>query len=254
MLRFLHWRDLLLELVLRDLKIRYQRSALGIGWSLMKPLSQLIVFAFVFNSVVPLNIPNYTSFVFVGVLAWSWLGSSLTSAAVAITGNAEMVRRPGFPLHLLPLLTVVANGVHFVLALPILLVFASVETGFPGISLLALPLVILLQLLLTLGVSYFIAAAHVYFRDTQHVVGIVVMLGFYVTPVFYRPITAGQDFAWLTHGNPVAWLLEAYRAIFLYHQWPAPSLYAWLLGISLPLLILGAMLFNHVSRRFAEEL
>ncbi len=253
-LRYLHWRDLLLELVARDLKLRYQRSVIGLGWSLMKPLSQLIVFSIVFNTILPLNIPHYTTFVFAGVLIWSWFSGSVGAATVAITSSKELVRRPGFPVGLLPMLTVIGQGVHFVLALPLLVVCAMLDAGFPGLPLLALPVMVLLQMLLTLGVCYMLAAAHVYFRDTEHLVAIVLMLGFYITPVFYRPIGKDHDFSFLTEYNPVAWLLHGYRAILVDGQWPALGTMAAILAFSLPLLVLGVIWFQRVSARFEEEL
>lgn len=249
-----HWRDLLFELVSRDLKIRYQRSAIGLGWSLMKPLSQLLIFATIFTSVLPLNIPNYTTFVFAGVLSWAWFGASLTSAAVSVTGNREMVRRPGFPVHLLPVLTILSNGVHFLLALPLLVASSWIETGAPGLSMLALPAVILAQFLLTLAFANLIAAIHVYFRDVEHLVGIAIMLGFYLTPVFYRPLDSSHHFAFLTTWNPMAWVLEGYRAIFLHHAWPDPWIFVKLLALSIPLLVFGAWFFSRVSARFVDEL
>ncbi|MFC3441141.1 ABC transporter permease [Sphingobium rhizovicinum] len=251
---FLHWRDLLIELVSRDLKIRYQRSAIGLGWSLMKPLSQLLIFATVFTSVIPLEIPNYTTFVFAGVLSWAWFSSSLTSSALSVTGNREMVRRPGFPVHLLPMLTIISNGVHFMLALPLLLICSWIQVGPPGISMLALPAVILVQFLLTLAFATLIAAIHVYFRDIEHLVGIAVMLGFYITPVFYRPLQADHDFAFLTLWNPMAWVLEGYRAIFLDHVWPDPLNYLRILALAVPVLLFAAWFFNRVSARFVDEL
>lgn len=250
----LHWRDLLIELVSRDLKIRYQRSAIGLGWSLMKPLSQLLIFATIFTSVIPLEIPNYTTFVFAGVLSWAWFSSSLTSSAVSVTGNREMVRRPGFPVHLLPMLTIVSNGVHFLLALPLLLICSWIQVGPPGVSMLALPVVILSQFLLTLAFATLIAAIHVYFRDIEHLVGIAVMLGFYITPVFYRPLQADHDFAFLTLWNPMAWVLEAYRAIFLDHNWPDPLIYVRILVLAIPVLFFAGWFFKRVSARFVDEL
>ncbi len=252
--RFLYWRDLLRELVARDLKMRYQRSVLGLGWSLLKPLSQLLVFSFVFNKVLPLNIPHYTTFVFAGVLAWSWLASALMSGVLSITGNPELVRRPGFPTYLLPVLAVLSNCMHFLLALPVLLVFAVIDAGMLGLSMLALPAVMVVQLLFTLALSYVLAACHVYFRDTQHFVGIAIMLGFYVTPVFYAPIKSHEAYGFLTQFNPMALILTGYRDILIDHRWPEAEPLLVLCLILVPVMALALMLFNRVSTRFAEEL
>ena len=107
--RLIYVRDLLRELVLRDLKLRYKRSALGIGWSLLNPLAQVLVFTFLFRVVVPLGIPDYHLFVFTGVLAWSWFQQSVVAATGAITDNRELIRQPGFPAAVLPAVTVAAD-------------------------------------------------------------------------------------------------------------------------------------------------
>lgn len=252
--RYQHWRDLLIELVSRDLKVRYQRSLIGIGWSLMKPLSQLAVFSLVFGLLLPLNITHYTTFVFAGVLIWSWFAAAVGAGTVSISSSKELVRRPGFPVALLPLLSVVSQGVHFVLAVPLLVICATIDAGFPGAPLLAMPVMILLQLLLTLGVAYLLAASHVYFRDTEHLVSIVLAMAFYITPVFYRPINRAHDFAFLNHGNPMAWVLEGYRAILVYGQWPSPFTMGKILAFGSVMLAAGLYCFARVSARFDEEL
>jgi len=101
--------DLLRALVVRDMKLRYKRSILGVAWSLLNPLIQMLVFVLLFRRVLQLDIPNYPSFVFTGVLAWSWFQSALSLAAGAITGNRELIRRPGFPAAILPVVTMTAK-------------------------------------------------------------------------------------------------------------------------------------------------
>ena len=97
-----HGFDLLYELVARDLKLRYKRSVLGVAWSLLNPLMQLLVFAFVFGTVLPLGIPDYVIFLFTGILAWNWFHSSLLTATSTIVDNRDLVKRPGFPAAILP--------------------------------------------------------------------------------------------------------------------------------------------------------
>src|SRR3990172_511666 len=110
--------DLLIILIGRDMKLRYRRSVLGLAWTLLNPLAQLLVLNFVFSRILPLNIPNYPSFLFVGLLAWSWFQSSLINGTGAIVDNRDLIKRPGFPEAILPLVTVSANFIHFLLALP----------------------------------------------------------------------------------------------------------------------------------------
>lgn len=253
-LRYQYWRDLLIELVMRDLKVRYQRSLIGIGWSLMKPLMQLAVFSLVFGLILPLQIEHYTTFVFAGVLIWSWFSGAIGSATVSISNSRELVRRPGFPVLLLPLLAVVGQGVHFILAMPLLIICATIDVGPPGAPFLALPAMILLQMLFTLGPAYLLAASHTYFRDTEHLVALVLSIAFYITPVFYRPVQREHDFAFLTLWNPMAWVLEGYRAVLVHGTWPAPAVIGKILILGAVMLAIGLFAFTRVSAHFAEEL
>src|SRR5215468_1809870 len=95
-------RDLLRELVVRDMKLRYKRSVLGLGWSLLNPLAQLLVYKFIFEQVLPVNVPNFTSYLFSGVLVWNWFHMSLVLATSSIVDNRDLIKRPGFPIAILP--------------------------------------------------------------------------------------------------------------------------------------------------------
>src|SRR6266545_5983227 len=116
-------RDLLRVLVARDFKLRYKKSILGIAWSLLVPLAQLAVMYVVFNQILRLNIPHYTSFLLSGILPWIWFQTSLVTSSMTIVENRELVKQVGFPVGVLPTVTVLSQMVHFLLALPILGVF-----------------------------------------------------------------------------------------------------------------------------------
>ncbi|MEO8285656.1 MAG: ABC transporter permease [Chloroflexota bacterium] len=247
--------DLLRELVARDLKIRYKRSALGLAWSLLNPLAQLLVFGFLFGMVLPLNIPNFPLFLFSGVLVWNWFSTSLLSAATAITDNRELIKRPGFHAAILPVVTVTSNLIHFVLALPILLAFALISGVGLSPVLVLLPLVMALQFILTLGLSYFVATFQVTFRDTQYLLGVILMLGFYLTPVFYAVASVPAHLQWLYRLNPVAQLLVAYRSILIYGKMPDWLSLLALYVMACLVLIGGYAIFSsRAGSRFVEEL
>jgi lipopolysaccharide transport system permease protein len=246
--------DLLTVLVDRDLKLRYKRSYLGLAWSLLNPLAQFLILNFVFSAVLPLNIPDYPAFLFTGVLAWTWFSNSLLLATSAIVDNRELIRRPGFPPAILPLIAVVSNLIHFVLALPILAIFlvASGAGLTPGV--LWLPVVIGVQFLVSLSLAYFLAAIQVTFRDTQYLLGIALLLGFYLTPVFYDAAAAPSRFQLAYRLNPMVHVLDAYRAALLGGgavPWAA-------LGVitlaAAGLLLAGYRIFMRASYHFAEEL
>jgi lipopolysaccharide transport system permease protein len=252
--RVIYAWDLLWVLVMRDLKLRYRRSVLGILWSLATPLAQMLVFTFLFHRVVPLGIPNYPVFVFSGLLAWTWFQTSTTMAAVSITGNRELIGQPGFPSSILPAVTVATNLTHFLLELPVLLAFLLLSGERPTGALFALPLVIAVQYLFSLAIAYPIAAVNVAFRDTQHIASLILLLLFYLTPVFYDARSVPAAYRPIFELNPMVQIIGAYRSIFLHGE--APDL-TWLLTFGVAagvLLILGYIVFRRASVRFVEEL
>lgn len=252
--RLVYARDLLRELVVRDMKLRYKRSVLGVFWTLVNPLAQLLVFDFVFRVVFQVQIPNYTSFLFVGIVAWSWFNGALLQATNAILENRDLIRQPGFPAAMLPNVTVVSHLIHFLLTLPVLAVLLMV-TGVPFTpAALFAPVIILLQYLFTLGLAYLVASLHVTFRDTQYLLGIFLMLGFYMTPILYDVSTLPQGYQPYYRFNLFADIIDAYRAILLRGELPAAGPLLVVAAVSVLQLWAFRALFQHSSTRFAEEL
>ncbi|MBV9087583.1 MAG: ABC transporter permease [Acidobacteriaceae bacterium] len=252
--RLTHAFDLLRELVSRDLKLRYKRSVLGIGWSLFNPLLQLVVLVFVFQYLLMVSMPDFTSFLFSGIVVWGWFTASLYAATGAIVDNPTLIRQPGFPTALLPVVTVMSNMVNFAFAMVAVLISLWVTQHPLNGSLIALPLVILVQFLFTLSLSYFLAMLHVPFRDTQYLLGILLMLGFYIVPIFYDSAAIPAQYQRIYHLNPLVGILEAYRTILLHGQVPELKPLITALGLSCVLLVVGCTWFVRVSYSFIEEL
>lgn len=252
--RLLYLRDLLITLVGRDMKLRYKRSILGIAWSLLTPLAQLAVFYVTFDVLLPLNVPNYLSFLFTGVLVWNWFQASLYQATSTIVENRELIKRPGFPVAVLPVVTVASYLIHFLLALPILFVF--LVWGGVGLTsaIFALPVVIAIQFILTLSLTYFTATFYVTFRDTQHLLGVLLNLLFFLTPVFYKSSDLPAQYQALYRLNPMVHLMEAYRAIFLSGRLPEGMSLLLLSLPALAILYLGYHVFKRASDHFVDEL
>jgi lipopolysaccharide transport system permease protein len=252
--RLTYVRDLIREMVVRDIKLRYKRSVLGIAWSLLNPLAQLLVFTFIFRQALSLDVPNYPLFVFTGALTWGWFQAGLVLAAGAITDNRELIKRPGFPTAILPVVTVTSQLIHFLLALPVLLLFVVLGGGRLTAAVSMLPVIIALQFLLTLSLGYLVATFQVTFRDTQHLLGVFLMLLFYLTPIFYDADIIPVAYRSLYNLNPMVHLLAAYRAIFVKGDLPhLPTLLA--LGVFCGgLLWFGHKVFTRASYHFVEEL
>jgi lipopolysaccharide transport system permease protein len=250
----LHLRDLIYQLVGRELKVHYKRSILGIAWTLLNPLLQLLVFATVFRSVLQLHIPHYASSVFCGLMVWTWFQAALTDATGVINANATLIRQPGFPSIILPVVTILVHMVHFLLALPVLLLFLLIDGVIIQTDIWQLPMLMLLQLGFTAGLSYILAATSVTFYDTKYTVGVLLQLLFYATPIFYDVSRIPDQYRFWYWFNPMSHLVCAYRAVLIEDVHPN-----WLplLGIgvgAIVLFLLGRSYFLTQSDRFVENI
>lgn len=252
--RWVHRRDLIRELVIRDIKLRYRGSVLGMAWTLLNPVTELLVLLFIFGNVIPVNIPNFAPFLFTGLLVYGWFQTALLNATGAFVGNRELVKRPNGSYSLLPIVIVCSNLVHFVLSLPVLLVLLLVS-GIPikG-TVIALPLLVSIQFIVILSLAYPLATVYVWFRDTQYFLRVALQLIFYLTPVFYEATMIPQRFQTLYHLNPMVTLVDGYRAVLLRGEWPAVGPLLRLSAEGSIVLAIGLLVFRHVSTHFADEL
>ncbi|MGB3519487.1 MAG: ABC transporter permease [Elainellaceae cyanobacterium] len=246
--------DLLRSLVDRDMKLMYKRSALGIAWTLISPLLQLLVFIFVFQVIIKMDIPQYSSYVFTGLLVWNWFQNSLFQATGIIISSRPLIRQPGFPNAILPIVVVTTGLIHFILALPVLVVFLLID----GVQLtpvvLALPLLQIIQFALTVTFSYFLASLNVTFRDTQHTLGVLLQFLFYLTPIFYE-LGSIPDRYWFIYGlNPMVHIVTCYRQILIWGTQPDWLALAIISGVVAVMMPIGYKLFQHQSLRFVEEI
>jgi lipopolysaccharide transport system permease protein len=252
--RMIYQRDLLRELVLREMRMQYKHSFMGFAWSLLNPLMYLLVFYFIFRVVLTLDLPRFSSYVFIGLLVWEWLQGGLMQAANAITGNRELVRRPGFNLAILPMVTNITRMLDFIFSLPILLIILLIEHAHFGPRLLLLPLLMALQFFLILGFSYLVASTNVLFRDTQHLLGVLLRLFFFLTPIFYETNMLPERYGNLYRINPMVNIVDTYRAILMGDRpLNLPGL-IWPAIMALLSCVIGYALFRRVNYRFVEEL
>ena len=246
--------DLVLTLVRRQLVLRYRRSVLGIAWSQVGPLALLGVLTAVFSIVVPLQIPHYALYVIVGLLPWTWFASGISAATDSVVDARDLVRLPGFPTALLPAVAVTTHLVHFLLALPALIVVLTIVLHQFPLTLAALPLVLVVQFLVTVAPAYLLAAWNVRHRDVSHLVAVALLPLFYASPVFYGVDQVPSRYHWIYDVNPLAQLLVAYRDVLLFGRWPAWRGLAILAAAALVIARLSRRLFERVSPSLAELL
>jgi ABC-type polysaccharide/polyol phosphate export permease len=258
------YRDMLRNLVIRDLKVRYRNSVLGVLWSLGNPLLMMAVFTFVFTVMTSYSrAANFPVFVLCGILPWNFYSASVIGAIRSVVDNSQLVNKIYFPRENLPISVVLANLINFLLSL--LVLFALIllfQIPFTRWMLL-LPAVIAVQVIFTVGVGLILATANVFYRDTQIIMEVVMLAWFFMTPIFYPVEILPRNYEfwgmtfdvwrWVNILNPMASIIATYRVI-LYNGSP-PELYFFLrtLLTSVGILGVGGLIFYKYSRRFAEE-
>ena len=253
------YRGLIQSLVARELKARYRGSVLGFFWSFFNPLLLLLVYTFVFKYVmVPpqLNeISNYSLFMFCGLLPWTWFSTSLVESSNVLISGGNLIKKVMFPAEILPMVTVLANLVHFLFGLPILVAFLIYFDAPLQISeLVWFPVVVAVQLLLSLALALILSALTVHFRDIKDILSNLMTLWFFATPIIYYWKTAPPRLKPLLDLNPFTHLAISYQEI-LYFEGDFGHL-KWLLalGVGSALLFLFAyFLFDRLRDSFAEE-
>jgi lipopolysaccharide transport system permease protein len=241
--------DLIYTLVERELRIRYKGSILGLLWAILSPLGTVLILYILFSRILPLNIPHYAAFIYSGLLPWTWFQASMYTSAAALNDNRDLVRKPFFPRLILPGVVMVTNFILYLLALPVLIILITVEGLSLTPALLYLPIVWFLLGIIILGFTMIISALGVLIRDIQHLLGVVMLLWFYMTPIFYE---VPDQSTWL-YLNPMAVLVAAHRDILMYGQTPH-LLYLGILALLGGLLFLaGVILFRSLEDVFVEE-
>lgn len=245
--------DAVRTLVGRELRIRYKGSLLGLLWAILSPLGTVAVLYVLFSLVLSLDIPNYAAFIYSGLLPWTWFQASVQTGASTLLDNRDLVRKPFFSRPLLPAVVTSTNFILYLLALPVLLVLLLVE-GVPlrG-TILLLPLIWALQGILTLAFTVLVAALGVLVRDIQHLLGVGLMLWFYLTPVFYDLDRIAPEHARWLMLNPMAVIVQAHRTVTLDGQLPDFVALGAVGAIALILLVASLVIFHTLEDAFVEE-
>ncbi len=246
--------DLISHLARRSFVLRYEGSALGVLWSLLLPLFQLLVLVFLFGKVVPLNIEGYPAFVFSALLPWNWFSGCLGSASYLFISNRDLVRQPDFEPANLIFVEALSHLFVYLASLPILVavLLASGRTATESIVL--LPLLMLIEFVLIAGLGFIFATLNVFYRDVAHLVGVALTLLFYLTPVFYQSEAVGGSYRFLYTINPMAVLVKSYRAIFFYGTFPEWDSLALAAIVSSAILALGFLVYKRRSNEMIDIL
>ena len=267
--RLPRYRGLIQSLVARELKARYRGSALGAFWSFGNPLLMLLIYSIVFNYFQPprTDIQPYALFLCCGLLPWTWFSASLNESANSLVAGGNLIKKVLFPPEVLPIVSVLANMVQFLIGLPILVGFLIYYAYFdpsaaltPRVALhfseiVWLPVVVLVQLVLTMALAFVLSALTVHFRDIRDILSNILTLWFFATPIIYSwRVAESSNFKWLLDLNPFTHLAVSYQEI-LFHPENAFGHRAWLLALaaaSMALFLAGYWMFDRLRDSFAE--
>lgn len=248
------YRELLKTNVKKEIRGKYKKSVLGILWSYLNPLLQLLVYAIVFPLILKMTQEHYVIFVCSGLIPWTFFTTVVTQSTGIIVANSNIVKKVYFPREILPISVTTSAAVNFLISTIIILAFVM----FSGLGItkyvIFYPVVLLVQYVLCLGISFIVSSITVYLRDLEHLIGIAIMLMFYLTPIVYSSKTLPPQYAFFMKLNPMAHIVEGYRSIFYYQQLPDFKNLIILFVLSVVLSIIGYLIFKKLEKRFAEEI
>lgn len=247
------YRELLKSNVKKEIRGKYKGSFLGVIWSFVNPLLTVLVYAIIFPYILRQDQDNYLIFLIVAIIPWNFFVTVLNQGTTTILANANIIKKVYFPREILPLSIVLSGLVNFLISCIIILFF--VLFGGLGISpvIFYLPIIILIQFALSLGIVFMISAINVYIRDVEYIVNFVLTLAFYATPILYDASFMPAKIQGLLNLNPMKHLIDAYRSIFYYKQTPNFAALSILALFSFGILIFGYAIFKKLERGFAEE-
>lgn len=249
-----HFRDLVVVLTQKDLKVRYKSSTLGYLWSIAHPLALAFVFVIAFKMVMRIQMENYALFLIMGLFPWQWFSNSATIPANAFLSNASMIKKVNFPRSIIPFSLVLQDMIHYLLSIPVILFFMLLYHKYPGWNwLYAIPLLLIIQFGLCFGFALAISSINLFFRDLERLLILFTTLMFYFTPVLYPMDMVPERFRQLILLNPLTPLMLSWRDLFMYNRvdW---TLLLLALGYALAILAVGYAVYRKLSWKFAEVL
>jgi len=257
------YRDLIANLVIRDLKVRYKNSVLGVLWSWLNPLLMMLIFTFVFGYLRGDDgIENYHILVLSGLLPWNFFSGAVLAGIDSIVHNGHLVKRIYFPREVLPIATVLSNLVNFVISLPVLLLLMLVSGVDITAWTLLLPIPILIQVIFATGIVLILSATEVFYRDTHMIMNVGMQAWFFLTPILYQVRVLPAQVTvlnisfdprvWLYRLNPMASIVNTYQDILYYGELTALDFLTRTAVTAVIILVFGYWFFHRLNRRFAE--
>lgn len=250
-------RDLLWHMVVRHLRGQYKQSVLGYAWAFLNPLSLMIILSFVFSTILriapPQGIP-YPLFLFVGLVPWLFFSGAVSSGTDSVTNASSLVSKVYFPREVLPTAAVLTKLVDLFFGMIILMMMMAYYGRLPEPTIYWFPLLFSIHMVFTLGLTFPLAALNLYFHDVRFLVGVVLTLWFYLTPILYPIDFVPDKYALIFALNPNALFINAYRRVILYGENPEPGRVLIGLAVAVITFVVGYYLFKKMEKGFADSI
>jgi len=250
-------RSTIQAFVRRDIRARYVNSVLGLSWAIIVPLTLLSLYTFVFSYVLKVRLggtgttASFAVYLFCGMLPWLAFAEGVTRSTSVVLEHAHLIKKVVFPSEILPVFAVLAALVSELVGLILLLAYVGVLQGLAW-TVLALPVVLVLQVMLTVGLGWLLASVNVFLRDVGQVLGLAVTIAMFLTPIFYPADLVPARFRWLLALNPLYHLVDAYRALVLDQRLPALSGLVMLAAVAVAAFVLGHWVFQRAKPAFVD--
>lgn len=253
------WRELLWQMISREVKARYKQSVLGYFWVILNPLAQMLVMSFAFSIIlrIPTNAAStipYSIFLFVALLPWNLFASSLSSAAASLVSSGNLITKIYFPRTILVISTIFAKIIDFLFASTVLIIYMIIYHIPININILWIFPIFFIQQMFTIGLSLFFAAANLLYRDIQYLLSMILLLWMYITPVIFPADLVPEKYRFVFQLNPMAIIINAYRQVILGGGIPKYSSLIIATVVSFIFLLIGLKYFKSREKIFADNI
>lgn len=249
-----NYRELLKTSVKKEVRSKYKNSFLGVMWSFLNPLLQIVVYAIIFSLILKNKQENYAIFLCCGIIPWTFFAIAINKSAFTLIENGNIIKKVYFPREIIPISVVTAETINFLISTLIIIGFTVI--GGIGISkfILFYPIILGVQYVIILAFSFIVSSICVYFRDLQHFIGIILQLLFYAAPIVYSQDAIPTEYQWILKYNPMTYIINAYRDIFYYQKLVnfMPLIILFVIGILT--CVVNYKIFYKLQKGFAEEL
>ena len=249
------YRLMIYSLVKRDLRGKYKGSVLGFMWTFVNPLLQLLVYNMVFSIIMKAGVDKFYLYLFVGLIPWLFFSAAITGGSTSIIAQKDLIKKIRFPREIIPISFVTSQFVNMLLSFIVVILVSVISGVRPTVGgILCLPVIMLVEYIMALGIALISSSLTVYFRDLEHILAIVAMAWLYATPICYPETMVPEKYLSLYRLNPVTPIVNAYRDVLYYGRTPDLTTLLLAIGIGLITVFIGVLVFGRLQRRFAEEL